>query len=81
MWHVWVRGETHKGIWWENLRDRDNLEDPDVNGRIILRWTFRKWDGRHSLTPSSKYRDILWHFLEYGHEFPPETRYYAQNVS
>jgi len=20
------------------------LEDPDVDGRIILRWTFRKWD-------------------------------------
>jgi hypothetical protein len=21
------------------------LEDPDVDGRIILRWIFRKWDG------------------------------------
>jgi len=20
------------------------LEDPDVDGRIILRWVFRKWD-------------------------------------
>jgi hypothetical protein len=28
----------------ENLRERDHLQDPGVDGRIILRWTFRKWD-------------------------------------
>jgi hypothetical protein len=28
-----------------NLRERDHLEDPDVDGRIILRWIFRKWEG------------------------------------
>jgi hypothetical protein len=28
-----------------NLRERDHLEDPDVDGRIILTWIFRKWDG------------------------------------
>jgi len=27
-----------------NLRERDHLGDPDVDGRIILRWIFRKWD-------------------------------------
>ena len=26
-----------------NLRDRDHLGDPGVDGRIILRWFFRKW--------------------------------------
>jgi hypothetical protein len=26
------------------LRERDHLEDPSVDGRIILRWIFRKWD-------------------------------------
>ena len=25
------------------------LEDPGVDGWIILRWTFRKWDGEHGL--------------------------------
>jgi len=26
------------------LRKRGHLEDPGVDGRIILRWIFRKWD-------------------------------------
>ena len=28
-----------------NLRERDHWGDPDVDGRIILRWIFRKWEG------------------------------------
>jgi hypothetical protein len=27
-----------------NLRERDRWGDRDVDGRIILGWTFRKWD-------------------------------------
>jgi hypothetical protein len=30
--------------WRGNLRERDHLEDTGVEGRIILRWIFRKWD-------------------------------------
>jgi len=30
----------------ENLRKRDHLGDPEVDGWIILRWIFRKWDVR-----------------------------------
>jgi hypothetical protein len=32
-------------ISWGNLRERDHWGDPDVDGKIILRWIFRKWDG------------------------------------
>jgi hypothetical protein len=28
---------------------KSHLEDPDVDGRIILRWIFRKWDGGYEL--------------------------------
>jgi hypothetical protein len=27
------------------LRERDQWRDPDVDGRIILRGIFRKWEG------------------------------------
>ena len=35
----------HTGLCWGNLRERDHLEDPGIDGRIILRWIFRKLDG------------------------------------
>jgi len=36
------RGDVHTGFLWGNLRERDHLEYPDVGGRIILRWMFKK---------------------------------------
>jgi len=37
-------GEAYSGFWWGNLRERGHLGDTGVDGRIILRWVFRKWD-------------------------------------
>jgi len=31
------RGEAYTGFWWGNLRERDHLQDPGIDGRIILR--------------------------------------------
>jgi hypothetical protein len=49
--HVWRRGMYR--VWWENLRERDHLEDPGIDRRIILRWVFRKWDVGHGLDQAS----------------------------
>ena len=37
-------GEVHTELWQENLRVRDHLEDPGIEGRIILKWIFRQWN-------------------------------------
>jgi len=44
MWRVWGRGKAYAELWWGNLRERDHLGDPGVDGRIILRWVFSKLD-------------------------------------
>jgi hypothetical protein len=49
MLHVWGRRAEHKGFWWGNLKERDHLENPGIDGRVILKWIFRKWDGGHGL--------------------------------
>ena len=36
--------ETYTGFWWGSLREGDHLEGQGIDGRIILRWIFRKWD-------------------------------------
>jgi hypothetical protein len=49
--HVARMGEmrdVYRGLW-GNTRERVHLEDPGVDGRIILRWICRKWNGEHGL--------------------------------
>jgi hypothetical protein len=42
---IWGTGEMHTRFSWEDLIERDHLEDMSVDGTIIIKWTFNKWNG------------------------------------
>jgi hypothetical protein len=50
--------EVHTGFWWGNPRKGDHLGDPGVDGRIILKWIFKTWDGAMDWIELAQYRDI-----------------------
>jgi hypothetical protein len=35
-----ARRDVHTGFWWESTRERDHLEDVEVNRGILLKWLF-----------------------------------------
>jgi len=37
--------EVHTGVWWVNLKVTNRLEDLRIDGRKILKWIFKKYDG------------------------------------
>jgi hypothetical protein len=39
MWHAWEQER------WGDLRERGHLKNIGLDGRIILKWIFMKWDG------------------------------------
>jgi hypothetical protein len=36
---------VHTGLWWENLTERNHLEDLGLDGRVLLKWIFKNWNG------------------------------------
>jgi len=36
---------VYTGFWWGDLREGDHLGDQGVDGIIVLKCVFKKWDG------------------------------------
>jgi len=48
MWHV-CRKEVLQGLWRVDVTKRDHTNDLVIDKRIILKWIFKTWEGRHGL--------------------------------
>lgn len=42
LWHVWERSERQTTIQLERLKERDNLRDIKIDGRVILKFNLTK---------------------------------------
>ena len=58
----------HTGFWWGKLRERGHLEDPGIDERIILRWIYRNWVGRHGMDGSGSGYEQVADTCECGNE-------------
>jgi hypothetical protein len=45
MWHVWGTKEVRTGFRWGDPTEGEHAEDLGVDGRIILKRIFKKWNG------------------------------------
>jgi hypothetical protein len=51
---------VHTGFYRGNLRGRDHIVDLGIDGRIILKWNFQKWDGGMFYVGLVQERDRWW---------------------
>ena len=62
------RGEAYTGFWWGSLRERHQLGGPGVDGRVTLRWMFRKWNVGYGLNRAGSGREEVASTCECGNE-------------
>jgi hypothetical protein len=59
----------YTGFWWEIVRQNENLEDLDVDERIILKLIFKTWHGDMDRVDPAEDRD-RWPALVNANEHP-----------
>jgi hypothetical protein len=45
---IWGKRCAYR-VGWGNIMEKDQFEDLGVDGRIVLKWIFKIWDGAHGL--------------------------------
>jgi hypothetical protein len=56
------------GFQWGNLREGNHLEEPGIDGRIILKWFIEKWDVGNGLDRSGSGQGQVAGCCECGNE-------------
>ena len=59
MWHGWGTEELHRWFWWENPIKIYHLEDKGIDGRIILKWILKKWDGEDGMYCCGRWQALV----------------------
>jgi hypothetical protein len=54
------KGRVSTGFWWEGHRVGVHLKDLGIDRRMILKWTYKKWDGGHGLIGLAQDRVRWW---------------------
>jgi len=52
------RGKLHVRFWWGNLKEGDHFEELRVDGRIILKYIFQKWNAGMEWVELAQDRDM-----------------------
>ena len=55
----------HTGFWSEDVREGDHLQDPGVDGKIILKMIYNMWETCMDWTVLSEDKD-MWHAVMNG---------------
>jgi hypothetical protein len=45
---LYGKHERYTQLWWRDLREKTAWEDLGIDGRIVLKWILKKWNGRHN---------------------------------
>jgi hypothetical protein len=81
---VYMGENMHTGFWSGDLKERDHLEDLDIDRILILKWISKKWgqvmsSGEHRNKPSASIG--CGEFLEYLRNFYLSRRNVLHGVS
>jgi hypothetical protein len=60
MWPRWWGREVHMEFCWGNLTETGHLENLGAEGRIILKWTFKTYDGVMTWIDLTQDRERWW---------------------